>query len=322
MRYGLNNKNKRVEVTSKGQRAKCSDCGSILIAKFGEFKEKHWSHKSNNDCDSWHEPITEWHLSWQNLFPFECREVSLKRNNAIHRADIMLKNGMVIEIQNSPININDIEGRESFYGNKNMIWIINGNNLLKHSNVRYRFIKQEFSLTFSIPHYIDKYDELDNRFDDLVYDMDKFKVELFANEFLKELVNHESTINFIESNGNDFRFEFSTDKDFNQIKKYLYDLFDYTLNKFGINVNVRNPRSYEIFPKYNWDFDVKYLRISKDDYLSVYFDKKYWRKFIDKMKYPVFIDGLNGLEKDLIYWYQENKIIKKEQLVSKYLKYI
>ncbi len=49
--------------------------------------------------------------------------------------------------------------------------------------------------------------------------------------------------------------------------------------------------------------------------------KKYWRQFIDKMKFPVFIDHLNGFKEDEIFWYQKNKVYRKIELLEKYLEH-
>jgi MoxR-like ATPase len=37
------------------------------------------------------------------------------------------------------------------------------------------------------------------------------------------------------------------------------------------------------------------------------------------MKYPVIFDNLEGLSDDLLYWYQENRIIKRSEFIKKYL---
>ena len=39
------------------------------------------------------------------------------------------------------------------------------------------------------------------------------------------------------------------------------------------------------------------------------------------MKFPVFIDNLNGLNDNQLYWYNKNKIIDKNNFIKKYLKY-
>ena len=39
------------------------------------------------------------------------------------------------------------------------------------------------------------------------------------------------------------------------------------------------------------------------------------------MNFPIFFDNLKGLESHLLYWYQKNEIIQKENFMKKYLKY-
>lgn len=46
--------------------------------------------------------------------------------------------------------------------------------------------------------------------------------------------------------------------------------------------------------------------------------RKYWRSFIDEMTFPVFFDKLKGLNGDELYWFQKNKIVKKEKFLYKY----
>lgn len=101
--------------------AVCPGCGETLIPKCGEIKVWHWSHIGGSDCDPWHEPMTQWHLDWQNRFPFDCREETIRRGDEIHRADIRLPCGVVLEFQHSPISTGSIQAREYFY--QRMMWI-------------------------------------------------------------------------------------------------------------------------------------------------------------------------------------------------------
>lgn len=110
---------KRIKALPK-ERAICPLCNKEVIAKCGQIKIWHWSHKSNFECDSFGEPESEWHITWKNYFPKEQQEVLIEK----HRADIKTKRGIVIELQNSHISSKQIIERESFY--KNMIWILNG----------------------------------------------------------------------------------------------------------------------------------------------------------------------------------------------------
>lgn len=121
-------------VAAPGQRAVCPSCNGEVVAKCGKIKVWHWAHLSA-DCDPWSEGMTEWHIGWQNEFPEECREVVIQRNGEIHRADIMLPDGTVIEFQHSPISQDEIAKREEFYGAK-MVWMFD----LTEASAKRRFV--------------------------------------------------------------------------------------------------------------------------------------------------------------------------------------
>jgi competence protein CoiA len=104
----------------------CCNCGAITQSKCGTKKIWHWAHTTLQHCDPWWENETEWHRLWKGYFPYQNQEV-VHFDNATgekHIADIKTDNGMVIEIQNSPMNEAEMFSREHFYGK--MMWIING----------------------------------------------------------------------------------------------------------------------------------------------------------------------------------------------------
>lgn len=98
----------------------CPLCSVEIIAKCGNIKVWHWAHKNLLECDHWWEPVSEWHLSWQNCVDEKFIEVPIGN----HRADIQLPNGMVIELQSSSLSEDEVSERECFYNN--MIWVFNG----------------------------------------------------------------------------------------------------------------------------------------------------------------------------------------------------
>ena len=104
----------------------CAVCEADTLAKCGEKVMWHWAHKSKLDCDPWWEKETEWHRGWKEKFPETCREVvhHCKTTGEKHRADVKCDNGIVLEIQNSPISLEELRSREEFY--KNLVWIVNG----------------------------------------------------------------------------------------------------------------------------------------------------------------------------------------------------
>lgn len=126
-RYALDELNQNIEPI-KGKHAWCKLCGLEVLSVIPEKRAKHWRHKAKEGCDPWWENITEWHLSWQNSFPEECREIICQDpvTQEKHRADIITKNGMVIEVQHSSINVDERQAREKYYLSiyGKMIWIV------------------------------------------------------------------------------------------------------------------------------------------------------------------------------------------------------
>jgi len=104
----------------------CCNCGSITQAKCGTRKVWHWSHVTLQKCDPWWESETEWHRLWKGYFPCQNQEVIHfdDKTGEKHIADIKTNNGMIMEIQNSPIDELEMLSREHFYGK--MMWIVNG----------------------------------------------------------------------------------------------------------------------------------------------------------------------------------------------------
>lgn len=105
--------------------AKCPLCKEKVISKCGDVKVWHWAHSKGGSCDSWYEPETVWHKNWKLTFGKENCEIRINKEARWHVADVFTKDGVVIELQNSPIQKDVIRKREDFYGDK-MIWVING----------------------------------------------------------------------------------------------------------------------------------------------------------------------------------------------------
>lgn len=297
MRYALNNKKKKIEVELSGQKANCTICNAEVIGKKGEIKVKHWAHKRMRDCDDWWEPVTEWHLEWQNHFPEKNREVVISNGTKSHRADIRLDNGLVIEIQNSAINRKNIKSREIFYGLNNMIWILNGQSLAQHSELQmieypYRYY---FIIEFS--------KNLPNNPNYLTENFFKGVEGIFGSE--KSVNIQRTSDKIIFSSLDDIRI-----KDSLKLIHFKYYVTSFYQDLYGnIDAGTFNEGikiSNKIVP-----IDLKKKNLVK----------KYWRNFIDSIGYPVFIDELKGLEADEIYWYQKNKVYKKEEFLQKYLKH-
>lgn len=115
MQYATNSNGERIEALPKA-RAICPACKMAVLAKCGQINIWHWAH-INADCDPWSESEGDWHRWWKSLVLPEQREVVIGN----HRADVVHKNGTVIELQHSPISPETIAERETHY--KNMIWL-------------------------------------------------------------------------------------------------------------------------------------------------------------------------------------------------------
>lgn len=138
-----------VEAT-KGAKGKCPHCRSDMIAKCGDIYTHYWAHKNKDDCDSWHESETIWHYIWKKTFGLEYAEKRITKGDIWHIADIKTKDGIILEFQNSPISIEDIEKREEFYGER-MLWIINGEKFKKNLTVKDYWEDQDYRELMSLP---------------------------------------------------------------------------------------------------------------------------------------------------------------------------
>ena len=123
MLYAIAEDGTKILPAYSGQHAICPGCRGEVIARCGRINIWHWGHVSGVDCDTWAEPLSLWHLQWQSYLAQQGAEieVTMERGGTTHRADAVLKNGTVVELQHSSISVDEIEKREKFYGN--LIWI-------------------------------------------------------------------------------------------------------------------------------------------------------------------------------------------------------
>lgn len=123
-----------------GQRATCGVCKSDVISKCGEIIKWHWSHLVDRNCDTWYEHLTPWHIQWQDLlknFRVATIEVPIEKWGVIHRADAVLPDGRVFELQHSGISPEQIRERELYYGEK-MVWIFDARDAFENSRIDLR----------------------------------------------------------------------------------------------------------------------------------------------------------------------------------------
>lgn len=276
MRFALNENKEKIQPEYSGQRALCPGCKKEVTGKIYSNKKNHWAHISR-DCDSWYEPISDWHLKWQNIFPKDNQEITLydEKTSEFHRADVRLDNGIVIEVQNSPINIHEVSEREKFYNKKGLIWILNAQNLIPKSSF-VNFIMHDnckVKISFSTEYY----SQFDT--DDIISDFIKNKYHSL--KFL-EKANTEESIQY--------KFNSNWIGDIESSRTSLISSINSLNWKYSrINHNDTSTFEVDIQPQNN-----KYK-------LHKFLAKTQWRKFIDEMKSPVFLDNVTNLDSDYLY---------------------
>ena len=101
----------------------CPICKDKVRLRCGDNNAPHFAHINACSDDFTHD-MSEWHKSWQMLFPLSNREVVIKYGNETHRADVLCY-GTVIEFQHSPISKSEFSRRNKFYtdAGKKVVWI-------------------------------------------------------------------------------------------------------------------------------------------------------------------------------------------------------
>ena len=64
----------------------CPACGAPLVKRLGEIRIHHSAHKPDSPCsDEWYKDYdtSEWHDSWQNMFPAENQEIFVKNEEQL-----------------------------------------------------------------------------------------------------------------------------------------------------------------------------------------------------------------------------------------------
>lgn len=298
MRYALDENDNKIETKYSGQRAKCPGCKKEVTGKIYSKKKNHWAHLKS-DCDNWYEPMSDWHIKWQDYFPKENQEITLYDDNykEFHRADILLDNGTVIEIQNSPIAINEVIQRETFYNRNGLMWILNAENLIPNSKFMHFILpeKCEIKITFYKPYYWEF--TTDEIIEDLrnrkLHPLGLYRRRNTSNESIEYIFDSNSVVDpssqaeFISSSINSLNW------------KYSRDNYDKEETSYKVEINITSNK----------------YRVSK------FLDRKQWKSFIDKMTAPVFLDNVQDLDSDFLFWVQKNKIVKKETILKECLKH-
>lgn len=119
MIFALDKTGKLIRPDNTGHKAFCPVCGEVVNGKIYQDKANHFSHLPNLNCNLSKGLISDWHLNWQSKFD----NCEVRYPDLGLRADVVLKNGLVIEFQNSNISFEDIRKRENGY--KKMVWVFN-----------------------------------------------------------------------------------------------------------------------------------------------------------------------------------------------------
>ena len=288
MIYALNSDGKKIKAFPNAL-ASCPNCKSELQAKCGQLNIWHWAHKNLTDCDSWaYEPISEWHLKWQNYFNEEYREVYINKGDEYHIADILTENKIEIEIQKSKISTEEIFERELFYDK--MIWVVNS----------FEFKQNLYFKELPTPpfqpvwkQFIKKHSPLDNIAFSITVPIDDCN-----NQILSALKD------------SSYHFEFDTGKD----KDYWFKLKGKTHEQLD-TVIVNAFEAYLIDSKFRQELDERKIYPTN-------FKWKYLRRTWRTANKPIFLDLNNGYLFQVITLHESGngfgKIVPKRIFLKKY----
>ena len=142
-----------IDETKNGKEYFCPLCGERVICKKGKIKRHHFSHTPNSHCHDWGD-MSDWHREWQEMFPKDYREVVIKDENEMHRADILVPSKkVVIEFQHSPIDNDQFNRRNRFYTNLGytLVWVFDAKNALLYDRYKVCSKPIEYNETQNIP---------------------------------------------------------------------------------------------------------------------------------------------------------------------------
>lgn len=159
MFFALDYNENRVHVddTHSNQEYYCQGCGAPLIVKRGTERKHHFAHHAKHICaDTWERngnyDTSNWHLEWQNRFPRDNQEVSLRLGNTKHRADVLI-NRTVVEFQHSIITPQHFDERNNFYLNLGykVIWLFDVSEQYKKGELYYDIKEKGLNFTWLKP---------------------------------------------------------------------------------------------------------------------------------------------------------------------------
>ena len=116
----------------------CNNNHELCFAN-GKKVKPYFRHKNSEDTGGY--PMSMWHSEWQGNFPIT--EVIFKKINdkqiKERRADVLLNDFFVVELQHSMMNIEEVDNRTNDYKlhNKEIIWVIDGNKSILEKELNY-----------------------------------------------------------------------------------------------------------------------------------------------------------------------------------------
>jgi hypothetical protein len=119
--------------------------GHPLVFVNSENRKKHFRHKNTSDLEG--HAMSDWHAEWQGHFPNT--EVTFARKEGQvreRRADVVLNDTTIVELQHSDIKPEEVFSRKNDYSlhGKEITWIIDGTNV----EVKYLENSQRYFLYF------------------------------------------------------------------------------------------------------------------------------------------------------------------------------
>jgi competence CoiA-like predicted nuclease len=127
--YAENSDNELIPA-KKGIFCTCPDCGEPVIPRCGIINDPHFAHHPNSKCgNEYYDTKSPWHREWQRSIENPTGgvnvEVDIQDGDYKKRADLVTKNGLIIEFQKSHLPLAERLLRENHF--KDMVWVIHKN---------------------------------------------------------------------------------------------------------------------------------------------------------------------------------------------------
>lgn len=150
---------------NRSRQYRCPVCNSPVILRSGLQNADHFAHTVNECTDNWDYDMSDWHIKMQSFFPVNAREVVVKNNGSIHRADILIEK-TVIEMQHSPITAKEFNDRNEFFRGLGyrIAWVFDVRDKRKSDQIQY--LDYDTDTKFKWSHPMRVFEMLDRRLTD------------------------------------------------------------------------------------------------------------------------------------------------------------